>query len=459
MKEVGQGKDGAWATNDPLLICDPLGTIRGFGYNYGMEFSQTAFTSSTVEPHLANHLDRRPHKLPDDPPSARFGICRRLVGRKFVIESNGYDQRSLVGSDATKPLYPHSPDMKIVEGYRRLDYGKMQMTLTINDPKIYTKPWTTTGTALLHPGAEIGSISAYRRNRKAQRPANQPGGGPIALSVGVRKIESRGGGIRSFWVPSTFLLNSSFLHLFIYHGFHRKIFVGGPRRLLLIITLGIFGFALTAKSQSAAAKRVPATGGLAANLEKLRDAALASDYAWRQAAHLTENIGPRLSGSPQAQQAVDYVASELGRLGLDVKLEKVTVPHWVRGEERAELTIFPGQPPPVPGQQTSTAQKIVLTALGNSTATPPEGLTAEVVVAGSFDELAALGRNKVAGRIVLFNEQFDKRMAAAGRGLEAYETAVAYRGRGPLGAARRRVGGASAHRGRRGFPALAAHRQ
>src|SRR5262245_599388 len=70
---------------------------------------------------------------------------------------------------------------------------------------------------------------------------------------------------------------------------------------------------------------------LLANLVRLRDAALASDYAWRQAAHLTENIGPRLAGSPQAEAAVSYVADELRRLGLEVKLEEVTVPHWARG--------------------------------------------------------------------------------------------------------------------------------
>src|ERR1700731_1469994 len=159
---------------------------------------------------------------------------------------------------------------------------------------------------------------------------------------------------------------------------------------------------------------------LMTNLGKLRDAALSSDYAWRQVAHLTENIGPRLSGSPQAQQAVDYVAAELRRLGLDVKLQKIMVPHWVRGEERAKLMEFPGQAP-------GTTQKIVLAALGNSAATPPEGLTAEVVVVNNFDELAVLGREKVAGRIMLFNNKFDKRMAAQGHAFEAYGRAVVYR--------------------------------
>ncbi|HEY7302063.1 MAG TPA: M20/M25/M40 family metallo-hydrolase [Xanthobacteraceae bacterium] len=167
---------------------------------------------------------------------------------------------------------------------------------------------------------------------------------------------------------------------------------------------------------------------LLANLARLRDAALASDYAWQQVAHLSENIGPRLAGSLQAEAAVNYVANELRRLGLEVKLEDVTVPHWVRGEEKAELTKYPGQ-------AAGTVQKIVLTALGNSAATPADGLTADVVVVSDFDELTALGHDKVAGRIVLFNEKFDKRMAAAGRAGAAYSQAVAYRGRGPRAAA------------------------
>ena len=68
-----------------------------------------------------------------------------------------------------------------------------------------------------------------------------------------------------------------------------------------------------------------------------------SDYAYRQVAHLSNNIGPRLTGSAQAQKAVDYVAAELKAIGLEVQLEKVMVPHWVRGEETGALVRFPGQ--------------------------------------------------------------------------------------------------------------------
>ena len=165
-----------------------------------------------------------------------------------------------------------------------------------------------------------------------------------------------------------------------------------------------------------------------ANMTRLRDAALTDPYALNELRHLTDNIGPRLSGSPQAQAAVDYVAAEMRALGAEVQLEKTTVPHWVRGEETGALTAWPGATP-------GTTQKIVLTALGGSVATPSDGLTAEVVVINNFDEARKLPPGAVKGKILLFNEIFDKRLAAQGNGLAAYGHAVLYRGAGPSVAA------------------------
>ena len=173
----------------------------------------------------------------------------------------------------------------------------------------------------------------------------------------------------------------------------------------------------------------PYSPELLRQMKQLQQAALASDYAYRQVAHLCNSIGPRLSGSPQAEHAVKYVAEEMRRLGLDVRLEKVMVPRWVRGEETGALVEFPGQAP-------GTTQKIVLTALGGSVATPPEGVTAEVIVANSFEHLQSLGREKVAGKIVIFNVPFDQRMADQGFAGDAYGQSVAYRGGGASAAAR-----------------------
>src|SRR5438552_7340569 len=180
-----------------------------------------------------------------------------------------------------------------------------------------------------------------------------------------------------------------------------------------------------------------------ADLKRLQQAALTSNYAYRQVAHLANNIGPRLSGSAQAAKSVEYVASELKAIGCEVQLEKLMVPHWVRGEETAALVQFPGQ-------ANNTTQKIVLCALGASVATPEHGITSEVIAVRNFDELKSLPREKVAGRIVFFNYPFDKQMAAEGRGNEAYGEAVVYRSDGPSAAARqgavacliRSVGGA-----------------
>src|SRR3989441_5763272 len=180
-----------------------------------------------------------------------------------------------------------------------------------------------------------------------------------------------------------------------------------------------------------------------ADLKRLQQAALSSDYAYRQVAHLSNNIGPRLTGSAQAAKAVEYVANELKAIGCAVQLEKVMVPHWVRGEENAALVQFPGQAP-------ETTQKIVLCALGPSVATPANGITAEVIAVRNFDELKSLPRDRVAGKIVLFNYPFDKQMAAEGRGGDAYGQAVVYRSDGPSVSARhgavaclvRSVGGA-----------------
>jgi carboxypeptidase Q len=195
-----------------------------------------------------------------------------------------------------------------------------------------------------------------------------------------------------------------------------------------IIILIVFAVSIAA-SQQATPTPVLYSEKTLNDLRAIQRSALAGDYALKQTAYLSNNIGPRLTGSPQAQRAVEYVADEMRKLGLEVRLQKLTVPHWVRGAETGELIEFPGM-------AKGTSQKIVLAALGGSVATPDAGLTAEIVVVSSFAELEALGRGKVEGKVVLFNNKFDRDLAASGFGGQAYGQAVAYRGGGPVAAAR-----------------------
>jgi carboxypeptidase Q len=166
------------------------------------------------------------------------------------------------------------------------------------------------------------------------------------------------------------------------------------------------------------------TADQVSTMARLRDAAVKDSYALDELRQLTDNIGPRLSGSPQAQHAVEYVAREMRALGAEVQLEKVSVRHWVRGVETGELVVWPGQ-------AAGTAQKIVLTALGGSGATPPEGIQAEVILVNSFSELERLPADAAKGKILLFNEHFDKQLAQQGGGDAAYSKSVVYRGLGP----------------------------
>src|SRR5258708_22671210 len=165
------------------------------------------------------------------------------------------------------------------------------------------------------------------------------------------------------------------------------------KHLCLVFFLFTFFLTLPAAAHRNVPQAAPYSPELMDQLRQLRQAALSSDYAWKELAHLTNSIGPRPAGSPQATFAARYVADEMKKLGLDVRLEKVTVPHWVRGEETGALTEFPGMTP-------GTTQKVVLTALGGSTATPADGIPAGVVVVGTFHVLAALGPATVQGQYV-----------------------------------------------------------
>lgn len=122
-------------------------------------------------------------------------------------------------------------------------------------------------------------------------------------------------------------------------------------------------------------------------------AALTSDRAYARLAHLTDQIGHRLSGSKSLERAIEWAIAEMKSDGLDnVRAEKVMVPHWVRGDESLEMS-------------SPVQRKLTMLGLGNSIGTPAEGISAEAVVVRTFDELEALG-DKVRGKIVVYNVPF-----------------------------------------------------
>lgn len=154
--------------------------------------------------------------------------------------------------------------------------------------------------------------------------------------------------------------------------------------------------------------------------EKYRDtagqiigAAMTDPEGWEKLEHLTTEIGNRLAGSQNLERAIEWAHTRMQSEGFDqVRKLPVKVPHWVRGSEHARVVA------PV-------EKELGMLGLGGSVATPPEGITAPVVVVESFEELSALGRAKVEGNIVVYAVPW-----------MGYGQTVQYRGGGASAAAR-----------------------
>src|SRR5690348_8651319 len=156
-----------WNSKDPHNVCDPMGWPRLMTFNFGFQF--VVLPDRVVQffewSHTWRDIWTDGRKLPADPPIPRYlgYAVGRWEGDTFVVESNGYDDRSWVAptppgrAGSERPGgYPHSDEMRIEERYKRLNYGLLQVMLTVTDPKVYTAPWTSTGTITLIPNTELG---------------------------------------------------------------------------------------------------------------------------------------------------------------------------------------------------------------------------------------------------------------------------------------------------------------
>lgn len=129
--------------------------------------------------------------------------------------------------------------------------------------------------------------------------------------------------------------------------------------------------------------------------DQLIAAALADNEGYANLAYLCDRIGNRISGSEALERAVAWSADLMRRQGLaNVTTQPVTVPRWVRGAESGAIV----------GPVT---QPLQLLGLGMSVATPAGGLTAEVAVVGSLDQLKQMGRAGVEGKIVVLNVPYE----------------------------------------------------
>ena len=149
-----------------------------------------------------------------------------------------------------------------------------------------------------------------------------------------------------------------------------------------------------------------------ATTDRLIDAAMKDSAAWNRIAELTDTFGNRLSGTDNLERSIDWILARMKKDGLEnVRGEAVMVPHWVRGNESADL-IMPRR------------KSLAMLGLGGSVGTPVKGITAPVLVVSSFDDLTKRAA-EANGKIILFDAPFVE-----------YGKTVAYRGGGPSAAAR-----------------------
>lgn len=164
-----------------------------------------------------------------------------------------------------------------------------------------------------------------------------------------------------------------------------------------------FGLMWLLVAESALAAAAPPVAPPAFSAEQiaaaaaLRDSALAGSSAYTIVASLTTEVGPRLAGSAADARAVNWAEAKMRALGFDrVSLQPVSFPVWKRNAESAEVLS------PAP-------QKLVIAALGWSSATPKGGISAGVLGFADFAALKAADPAQVRGKIVYVSHHMQAR--------------------------------------------------
>ncbi|WP_405602883.1 MULTISPECIES: M20/M25/M40 family metallo-hydrolase [unclassified Pseudoalteromonas] len=155
-------------------------------------------------------------------------------------------------------------------------------------------------------------------------------------------------------------------------------------------------------------------------IDEVRTSALNSDLSYKLLESLTTEVGPRLPGTENDKKAVAWAQEKFNELGFDkVWLEEATFPEWRRFSESGKILS--------PSEQT-----LHLTALGHSVSTPKDGITAEVILFETLDELIAAPANSLKGKIAYINYRMNRDIDGNG-----YGPAVRARSTGSVEAAKK----------------------
>jgi glyoxylase-like metal-dependent hydrolase (beta-lactamase superfamily II) len=140
----GLGPRGKPLGNDPIMICDPMGYPRIIvaSGGYGVQIVQAPKEMLMLFDWFYARRDiwTDGRKLQEDPEPRFYGnSVGHWDGDTFVVESNGFDERTWLDDDG----HPHSDEMRLEERYHRVDHDTIELTMTVTDPKAYTQPWVS----------------------------------------------------------------------------------------------------------------------------------------------------------------------------------------------------------------------------------------------------------------------------------------------------------------------------
>ena len=156
-----------FAKDSPDSNCLPAGPTAGLFGMSPVKFIQTKNVLVILyedQPARQVFLDGRP--LPKDPNPTWMGYSvGRWDGDTLVVETAGYNDRTWL--DLTG--HPHTEALRLTERFRRLDTGRMQLEMTFDDPKTYTRPWTVPVNAQLLPDSELLEFVCNENEKSRER--------------------------------------------------------------------------------------------------------------------------------------------------------------------------------------------------------------------------------------------------------------------------------------------------
>ena len=147
--------------DDPYGYCLPPGTPR---INFGggpFRILQTPQMTALLYETLANLTFRQVftdgRTLPETTEPSWLGYSiGRWDGETFVVETTGFRDGGWLD---TRKARPHSDALRVTERFRRVDFGRLELTITIDDPKAYLRPWTITAPFDFLPDTELVEVA------------------------------------------------------------------------------------------------------------------------------------------------------------------------------------------------------------------------------------------------------------------------------------------------------------